>query len=166
MELVLIVIAFAAFAVINDAIESNKKKGKNVPPLPTRSAPKNRRIDVDFGGMEKEPDIIIPPIKGAPQLETEGVYSEPEVIIKSSSPVSTEKNKYAYYLEHRHEQKAKDHAQYEQETKVPATVKHHQQSTDIHTNVILSAMAYAQILERPKAYQMVPNPFFNQMKNK
>ena len=165
MELVLIVIAFVAFAVINDAIESNKKKGKHVPPVPTRSAPKNRRIDVDFGGKKNEPDIVIPPIKGAPQRETEGVYIEPAAR-KKSLPVATEKNQYAYYLEHRHEQKAKDHAQYEQETKVPATVKHHHQSTDIHTNVILSAMAYAQILERPKAYQTVPNPYFNQMKNK
>jgi len=165
MELVLIVIAFVAFAVINDAIESNKKKGKHVPPLPNRPAQTKRRIDVDFEGKKQEPDIVIPPIKGAPQRETEGLYSEPAVIVQSP-PAATEKNKYAYYLEHRHEQKAKDHAQYEQETKVPATVKHKRQSTDIQPNVILSAMAYAQILERPKAYQMVPNPYFNQMKNK
>lgn len=137
-NLILAIVVFVVFSVITDAIESMKKKRQQEEELPRRPQPNEKRP-----AEEKKPGLFIPPIFGAPKKKDEAsVYKEP----KPASALSAIEKKYP----------AKKKPKLpEPEIVVDSNyaVAKPLKSADIHTNVLLSAVAYAQILQPPKAYQ-------------
>ena len=131
MEVVFAIIAFVVFSVITDAIEGKKKK-RQQSELPDAKS----KIKIKVGAQEKRPEIIIPPIKGAPPMP-----SDMQIV---------------YY-----ESTAAEKAKPIEKIKEPENVNYQPLKTeakpvnpvDIQPQAILSAVCYAQILQPPKAYK-------------
>jgi hypothetical protein len=131
MELLFAIIAFVVVSVIADAIEGKKKK-RQQSELPDAKS----KIKIKVGAQAKRPEIIIPPLKGAPPMQSgrQIVYHESAVVAK---PKPIEKIK---------EPENVNYQPLETEAKPVSQV-------DIHSEAILNAIYYAQILQPPKAYQ-------------
>lgn len=131
MEVIFAIIAFVVFSVITDAIEGKKKK-RQQSELPDAKS----KIKIKVGAQEKRREIIIPPLKGAPPMQSgrQIVYHESAVVAK---PKPIEKIK---------EPENVNYQPLETEARPVSPV-------DIHSEAILNAISYAQILQPPKAYQ-------------
>lgn len=129
MELVFAILAFVVVSVIADAFEGKKKKEQQAE-LPGQKA------KVKAGAQEKRPEIMIPPIKGAPPVQTDMqmVYHEPEPVLKER-PVEKKKEPESVLYQ-------------------PLKIEEKPMNTvNIQPETMLTAFAYAQILQPPKAYQ-------------
>ncbi len=131
MELVFAIIAFVVFSVITDAIEGKKKKRQQSELPDTKS-----KIKIKVGAQEKRPEIILPPIKGAPTMQSDKsiVYAEAAMVVKTKPIEKIKKSEKV------------NNQPLETEVKPVNPVV-------IQPEVILSAVCYAQILQPPKAYQ-------------
>ena len=131
MEVVFAIIAFVVFSVITDAIEGKKKKRQQSELPDTKS-----KIKIKVDTQEKRPEIIIPPIKGAPPMQSDMqmVYHEAELVVKVK-PVEKKK-----------EPESVLYQPLKSEAKPVNTV-------NIHPEAMMTAVCYAQILQPPKAYQ-------------
>ena len=131
MEIVFAIIAFVVFSVITDAIEGKKKKRQQSELPDTKS-----KIKIKVDTQEKRPEIIIPPIRGAPPMQSDRqiVYHESVTAVKAKQ------------IEKIKELGNVDYQSLKTEAKPVSQV-------DIHSEAILNAIYYAQILQPPKAYQ-------------
>ncbi len=137
MEMIFIILAFLAVAVLSDRMEG--RQGKR-PTLPT----KDRSV----------PEIKIPPIQGAPPQKKPGVYQESTPVIPEEMPEAV--SKYQQFLADKRTRQPIEPANYEKsQAKVQAGNAPHQKTTDIHAKAILNAIAYEQILGRPRAWRML-----------
>lgn len=143
MEILLAVIAFVLFSVITDAIEGQKKKRQE------KELPRRDKIEIktktEYGtkAKKKEKEIVIPPIVGVPkENKQQGMYTEPVFI---EEPMALQPKYIAVAREKASEQDSNQKAS----SSAPKPLK----QADIHSDVLLSAVAYAQILQPPKAYQ-------------
>lgn len=126
MELIIGIIAFVVISVITDAIEGNKKKGK-LPPQKRRQTPRQAQTKA------QQP---VPKIKMEPQAQ---VYHASNTAALYRGKLSGGR---------------KDEPQRESAPIISAAPgKEQLKPADIHSDVLLHAVAYAQILQPPKAYQ-------------
>lgn len=126
--LVLLIILYGIFG-------GRKKKQKDVKPT-----------EVD------EPRFEIPTIKGNPHTEKIEKVKVPieEVMIKPEEAIiHTSSNRYQDYLLAKIKPIEEDKTASEE----PRSNKVVRKTTDIHSDVLLNAVAYSQILQPPKAYQ-------------
>lgn len=143
MEILFAIIAFVLFSVVSDAIEGQKKK-RQEKELPHRDKIETK-TKTKYGTKDKNKDeeIVIPPIVGIPREEQQqGMYTEPVFI---EEPVTFQPKYIAVAREKASEQESNQKAS----SSAPKPLK----QADIHSDVLLSAVAYAQILQPPKAYQ-------------
>ena len=137
MEMIFIILAFLAVAVLSDRMEGRQKKKTT---LPTKDG--------------SVPEIKIPPIQGAPPQKKPGVYQEATPVIPAEPSGSV--NKYQQFLVDKHSRQQMEPADYEKsQAKLQAGTAPHKKATDIHANAILNAIAYEQILGRPRAWRML-----------
>ncbi|MGL6016232.1 MAG: hypothetical protein ACRCZU_09180 [Selenomonadaceae bacterium] len=137
MEMIFIILAFLAVAVLSDRMDGRKGKRHTLPPK-------------DGGG----PEIKIPPIKGAPLQKKPGVYQEPARAIPKETVAET--NKYQQFLANKRTRQKMEQADYEKsQAKLQAGNTPPKKGTNIHTNAILNAVAYEQILGRPRAWKLL-----------
>jgi len=137
MEMIFIILAFLAVAVLSDRMEG--RQGKR-PTLPTK--------DGSF------PEIKIPPIQGAPPQKKPGVYQDSTAVIPEEMPGAV--NKYQQFLADKRTPQQMEQADYEKsQAKLQAGNAPPKKGTNIHTNAILNAVAYEQILGRPRAWKLL-----------
>ncbi|MFA6851179.1 MAG: hypothetical protein WCS30_12615 [Selenomonadaceae bacterium] len=144
------ILLLLAFVFITDAFDSKKKKAKRrtqQPPMPQPAEDGRRQPPIDINsdwGKKEKPKFEIPDIK------RESVQQDrAETVMIEETP--QEITSYMKYRQKKHEQEEEERIVYEEQAKItPSTKK--QRKTDIHTNVIMNAIAYAQMLDRPKAY--------------
>jgi hypothetical protein len=131
MEVVFAIFAFFVFSVITDAIEGKKKKRQQSELPDTKS-----KIKIKVGAQEKRPEIILPPIKGAPTMQSDKpiVYAEAAMVVKTKPIEKIKKS-----------EKVNNQPLKTESKPVNPVV--------IQPEVILNAVCYAQILQPPKAYQ-------------
>lgn len=131
MEVVFAILAFVVFSVITDAIEGKKKK-RQQSELPDAKA----KIKIKVDTKEKRPEIIIPPIKGVPPMQSDRqiVYNESAAAEKAKPIEKIKEPENVGYQPLKTEAKPVN-------------------QVDIHSEAILNAIYYAQILQPPKAYQ-------------
>ena len=148
------ILLLLAFVFITDALDSKKKKAKHrrppmpqQPPMPQPTGNGRRQPPIDINsdwGKKEKTEFEIPDIKSTPAQQN---VPEPVMIEEKPEEITS----YMKYRQKKHEQEEEERIVYEEQAKItPSTKK--QRKTDIHTNVILNAIAYAQILDRPKAY--------------
>ena len=102
MEIILTILVFVAFAVVSDMLDGKKRK-KNLPENNRRpEAGNKKKFPFDFGSSPKEPEIVIPDLKGAPPQKTDSIYKEPQAVMIEETPA--ELNKYQKYLSARQQQ--------------------------------------------------------------
>ena len=137
MEMIFIILAFLAVAILSDRMEG--RHGKR-PTLPTKD--------------RSAPEIKIPPIQGAPPQKKPGVYQESTPVVPAEMTEMT--NKYQQFLVDNRIRQPMEPASYEKsQTKLQAEHVPYKKTTDIHANAILNAIAYEQILGRPRAWRML-----------
>lgn len=128
MDLIIGIVVFIAFSVISDVFEGNKKKNKSIPQSrPPVNSP-----------TETKP-VVVPKIKMQQPKTTDFAYGDRKKVAALAAYVKKEKS-----------------ATMQQAMEKVATVtaeKNQLKPTDIHSDVLLHAVAYAQILQPPKAYQ-------------
>lgn len=130
MDIIFAIIFFVIFSVIADKIEGKKKR---------QQAEKKQTDKKEKVNSPKQPDIVIPPIKDAPSSENKTITTEKQV------PIVVPR----YVVQPRQETKIKE--------KDVSTVEKKDvlKQTDIHSDVLMNAVMYAQILQPPKAYQYI-----------
>lgn len=147
MEILFAVIAFVAFSVITDAIEGQKKK-RQQQELP----PRQQQDQAKTGGTtQRRPEIVVPPIKNAPSKN-----SLPGLDPRAQAAYAEKQQKeYSAALQLHSAAKMKKKNKREEDDAVFAAAAQEsvRRPTDIHSDVLLNAVAYAQILQPPKAYQ-------------
>lgn len=133
MEFIIGIIVFIAFGVITDAIEGNKKKGKSLPPQ------KRRQPSGQEQAQTRPPSRqTVPKIKAEPQAQRPAYNASSTAAMYRGKPAGARQSE-------------------TQEKSAPvlpaAPDKNQLRPADIHSDVLLHAVAYAQILQPPKAYQ-------------
>lgn len=158
MEMIVTILVFVVFAVVSDRLEGRKRK-KNLPEN-NRQPETGKKFPFDFGSSSKKPEIVIPELKGAPPQKTDPFAKEPEAVMIEETP--EELNKYQKYLAVRQQQEKELKAAYDQERqKIETHAAAKKSPTDIHANVILNAIAYEQILGRPRAWRQLRHRWHN-----
>ncbi len=99
-----------------------------------------------------EPKFEIPPIKGSPRMETGSEVvvlptEGPDAVIILPDSAQAKYQEYLLQRTERSKQQLPDQEMKKGNDKVM------RKQTDIHSDVLLNAVAYSQILQPPKAYQ-------------
>lgn len=152
MEMILTILVFAVFAILADKFDAKKKQRKLPMPAPTRK-------EAETSLKKPKPAFEIPEIK-SPTEENKEMYKEPQTVMIEES--AAEINKYQKFLAEKAQRIKEEQAAYDKEQeKLRAQQNMVPPPVDLHTNVILNAIAYEQILGRPKAWRQLRNRWQN-----
>lgn len=147
MEMVLTILAFAVFAILADKFDA-KKKQRKMPPMPS---PMKKESETSL--KKPKPAFEIPEIK-TPTKGNKEMYQEPQTVMIEES--TAEINKYQKFLAEKAERIKAEHVAYDKEQeKLRAEQNMVSPPVDLHANAILNAIAYEQILGRPKAWRQL-----------
>lgn len=138
MDIIFAILAFVIFSLISDALEGKRKK-RQQDQLPPTTAD-----DQKASPEQSRTKIVIPPIKGAPA----GKQNNPTISQPSVQPQGGSVDPRYMAALKQQKQPNKTVSEPLQVAVMPAS-----HSADIHTDVLLNAIAYTQILQPPKAYQ-------------
>jgi hypothetical protein len=152
MEMILTILVFAVFAILADKFDAKKKQRKLPMPAPTRK-------ESETSLKKPKPAFEIPEIK-SPTEEKKEMYKEPQAVMIEES--TAEINKYQKFLAEKAQRIKAEHAAYDKEQeKLRAEQNMVPPPVDLHANAILNAIAYEQILGRPKAWRQLRNRWQN-----
>lgn len=146
MEMILTILVFAVFAILADKFDAKKKQKKLPMPAPTRK-------ESETSLKKPKPAFEIPEIK-SPTEVSRPMHKEPQTVMIEETAAQI--NKYQKFLDEKAQRIKAEHIAYDKEQeKLQAQQNMAPPPVDLHTNVILNAIAYEQILGRPKAWRQL-----------